>query len=47
MRYFFLPELLNTLKLAGMELIISNEWLSKESLSEKSWQGVIVAKKFI
>ena len=47
MRYFFLPELLNALNLAGMEYIDSHSWLSSDPLSEKSWQGLIIAKKTI
>lgn len=45
MRYFFLPEMISALKLAGMEYILSNSWLSNDPMSEKSWQGLIIAKK--
>lgn len=46
MRYFFLPELYLILKIAGFKVAGCLEWMSlKKTVSEKSWSGVIVAKK--
>jgi len=45
MRYLFLPELENILKISGMQLLTSYSWLSNQPLSIDSWQGVIVAQK--
>lgn len=46
MRYFFLPELDRALMESGFKVVKSFNWLSlKEGLSEKSWSGVIIAKK--
>lgn len=46
MRYFFLPELFLMVEIAGFNVIKCLKWMSsKEGLSEKSWSGVIIAKK--
>lgn len=46
MRYFFLPELDFMLGMAGFRVVKCLKWMSfKEGLSEKSWSGVIIAKK--
>ncbi len=46
MRYFFLPELYSMLESAGFKVIKCFNWMSlKESVSNKFWSGVIVAKK--
>ncbi len=46
MRYFFLPELDFMLNQVGFKILKSFKWLStKDSLSPKSWSGVVIAKK--
>lgn len=46
MRYFFLPELHLMLEIAGFRIVRCLKWLSfKEEVSEKSWSGVIIARK--
>jgi len=46
MRYFFLPELNFMLSQVGFKISESFKWLStKDSLSPKSWSGVVIAKK--
>ncbi|MFH1442330.1 MAG: class I SAM-dependent methyltransferase [Candidatus Omnitrophota bacterium] len=46
MRYFFLPELYLMLETAGFRVVKCLKWMSlKESVSQNSWNGVIIAKK--
>lgn len=45
MRYFFLPELDNFLENAGLSRLHSEEWMTGNELSEKSWSGVCIAGK--
>lgn len=45
MRYLFLEELSKFLNNGGFELIESYAWLTKEAMSNSSWNGVLVAKK--
>jgi hypothetical protein len=45
MRYFFLPEIEYFSGKAGLTLIDSRQWMSKEPLSNKSWYGFAVARK--
>jgi hypothetical protein len=44
-RYFFLPETKYFSSKAGLSLIDSCQWMSKEPLSNKSWYGFIILKK--
>lgn len=46
MRYFFLPELVDSLENAGLELLVANQWVSDEKPDEKSWNVCVVVKKF-
>ncbi len=43
MRYFFLPEIENLLDAAGMTLTHSEEWMTGNTLSEKSWSALCVS----
>lgn len=45
MRYFFLPELELILQRVGFKLLSAQQWMSGGMLSEKSWNGIIVAQK--
>lgn len=42
MRYFFLPELEQYVKQAGLKVLDSFEWMKTEGLSFDSWYGVMV-----
>lgn len=45
MRYLFLPELEFMLEQAKFKIVHYSKWMSNEKLSNKSWNGVIVAQK--
>ena len=45
MRYLFLPELEYFLKKNNLEIINSSKFMSEDTMSEKSWYGIIIAKK--
>jgi SAM-dependent methyltransferase len=45
MRYLFLPEIEYFSGKAGLSLVDSCQWMSKEPLSNKSWYGFVVLKK--
>lgn len=45
MRYFFLPELELVLQAVGFKVFFAGEWMNGCPLSEKSWNGIIVAGK--
>ncbi|MDR2406663.1 MAG: class I SAM-dependent methyltransferase [Bacteroidales bacterium] len=45
MRYLFLPEIEYFSKKAGLSLISSYKWMSKEPLSNTSWYGFIILEK--
>jgi SAM-dependent methyltransferase len=45
MRYLFLPEILFFVKKAGLKHISSKCWMRDESLSEKTWYGVVILSK--
>jgi SAM-dependent methyltransferase len=45
MRYLFLPEIKLLLNQNGFELILSEEWLTKNELTYNSWNATFVARK--
>lgn len=45
MRYLFLPELEHLLTQQGFTLTVTEEWMTKKELTEKSWYATIVCTK--
>jgi SAM-dependent methyltransferase len=45
MRYIFMPEIKYFSEKAGLSLVDSFHWMSKEPLSNKSWYGFAILKK--
>ena len=45
MRYLFLPEILSFTERNGFKLILSEEWMTKNKLSDKSWSACFCSLK--
>jgi hypothetical protein len=44
MRYFFIPELLLALQIAGLELLAVTEWMSQRDPGRGTWSVTVIAK---